>query len=514
MRHSVSWHFLLYSLAIILVAIVAVGAVTLVLVRANFSRQEQQYLLDRGDQILAPLQSALQAGSDPSDLQGIASLGLVTGHVRIRVLDGFGRVLADSGSYGDLFAAHASEPGTSPVAAYQVLLDASGHYRGIRMTAEPLAQFGQAAMPNRHMEPVGPLAFSAAMAPELPVADVSAAAVSLPIQVNNRIVGHAEISEGPAFGQVIVHTLQQALLFGGLAALAVAAIAAVVAARQVTRPLLSLGDAADEMAQGNLSARAPGSKLAEMDRLATQFNSMADQLSSTIGALESERASLRRFIADASHELRTPLTALKTFNSLLAGRVASDAERSAELIQESGRQLDHLDHLTSDLLDLSRLEAGLNGAKLAPEDVRPVIDEAVSALRQSSQAKAQSLEMSLPAGAVIVAHDPAMLLRAIQNLVANAVKFTPEGGHIKVTLAAGETKAFIHVEDDGPGIPAAERAHVFDRFYRGRSVSGEGSGLGLAIAREIAAIHHASIAFTGEEGGGSRFTLELPLASG
>ena len=102
MRRSVSWHFLLYSLAIILVAIVAVGAVTLVLVNANFSKQEEQYLRDRGDQLVEPLQSAFQLGSDPAELQGIASLGLVTGHVRIRVIDRGGRVLADSGSYGCL----------------------------------------------------------------------------------------------------------------------------------------------------------------------------------------------------------------------------------------------------------------------------------------------------------------------------------------------------------------------------------------------------------------------------
>ena len=110
MRRSVSWHFLLYSLAIILVAIVAVGAVTLILVDANFSRQEEQYLRDRGDQLVEPLESALQLGSDPADIQSIASLGLLTGHVRIRVVDRSGRVLADSGSYRELFESQAPGP--------------------------------------------------------------------------------------------------------------------------------------------------------------------------------------------------------------------------------------------------------------------------------------------------------------------------------------------------------------------------------------------------------------------
>lgn len=521
MRRSVSWHFLIYSLAVILVAIVAVGAVTLILVNLNFNKQEEQYLLDRGDQIVEPLQSALGSSGDPAELQSLASLGLVTGHMRIRVVDSSGRVLADSGSYGELFNSRPEGTGTEPVTAFQLFFDESGHYQGFRMPAELSADLDAMMMPGRHMEFFEPLPFRAAPPPQLPVEDVSDAAVTLPLYVDDQVVGHAELSEGPAYGQAIRETLQQALLIGGLAALIVAAIAAIVAARQVTRPLLSLGGAADEMAQGNLQARADGSQLAEIDHLASQFNSMADRLASTIADLESERSSLKRFIADASHELRTPLTALKTFNSLLSGSISgdnasdlgSDPARSAELLRESGRQLEHLDRLTTDLLDLSRLEARLNGTTLLPADVRPAVEEAVSAVWQLSQAKDQALNIELPATPVTVAHDPAMVRRAVRNLVANAVKFTPEQGRVQVNLAVAGDVVSVHVQDDGPGIPAAEQPYIFDRFYRGRSASGQGSGLGLAIAREIADIHGGNITFTSQEGAGSRFTLQLPLAS-
>jgi signal transduction histidine kinase len=513
MRRTVSWHFLLYTLAIILLAIVAVGAVTLVLVEINFSKQEEQYLLDRGDQLLEPLQSALGTDGDLAELQSIASLGLVTGHMRIRVVDSSGRVLADSGSYGQLFESHAADLGASPLTAVQLLFDESGHYRAFRMPAEMPGELQDLMMPGRHPALAEPLPFRAEPAPQPPVADISDTAVNLPLYVNDQVVGHAELSEGPAFGQAIRDTLQQALLIGGLAALIVAAIAAMVAARQVTRPLLSLGTVADEMAQGNLQARAHGSKLAEIDRLASQFNSMADRLAITIADLEAERASLKRFIADASHELRTPLTALKTFNTLLSSNVAQEGNRSAELLRESGQQLEHLDRLTTDLLDLSRLEARLNGATLLPADIRPTIEEAVSAVRQLSHDKEQSLDLGLPANPVVVTHDPTMLQRAVHNLVLNAVKFTPEQGRVRVSLTAVGATATLVVQDNGPGVTTAEQPYIFDRFYRGRSAPGQGSGLGLAIAREIAGIHGGVITFSSEEGIGSRFELALPLAS-
>ena len=511
MRRTVGWHFFLYSLAIILVAIVAVGAVTLLLVNANFSRQEEQYLFDRGDHLVEPLQSVFQWGGDPAELQDIASFGLFTGHVRIKVMDRQGRVLADSGSLSELLDGHSRGLGDSPVTAFQLLFDESGRYQALRIPGLRPESLSPYMMPGRPRDLAGSEIITAEPAPQPPIVELSDAAVSLPLHVDSQVVGYAELSEGPAFGQAIRETLQQALLFGGLFALIVAAIAAVVAARQVTRPLQSLGLTADKMAQGNLHARADGSQLAEIDRLAVQFNSMADQLTATIGSLEAERASLRRFVADASHELRTPLTALKTFNALMAETGESEGEQVAELVRESGRQLSHLDRLTSDLLDLSRLESRLEGAHLFVADIRPVVSEAVAALRPLSEPKGQVVQVELPECPLLVAHDPALLERAIRNLVSNAIKYSPVGCLIQVSLQSDGGSAEVHVQDEGSGIPQAEQAYIFGRFYRGRQSDGDGSGLGLAIAREIAAIHGGEIVFTSEQGKGSHFVLLLPM---
>ena len=114
---------------------------------------------------------------------------------------------------------------------------------------------------------------------------------------------------------------------------------------------------------------------------------------------------------------------------------------------------------------------------------------------------------------VSVAHDPALLERAIQNLVSNAVKYSPVGCLIQVGLQSDGRSAEIHVLDEGLGIARAEQAYIFGRFYRGRQSGDEGTGLGLAIAREIAAIHGGEIVFTSEQGKGSHFVLRLPMTS-
>ena len=511
MRRTVGWHFFLYSLAIILVAIVAVGTVTLLLVNANFSRQEKQYLFDRGDHLVEPLQSVFKWGGDPAELQDIANLGLFTGHVRIRVVDPHGRVLADSGSLNELLDLHLEGRSESPATAFQLLFDESGRYQAFRMPAfqpESLDPFMMAGWPDSVAQAE---LITAEPAPQPPIVDISDVSVSLPLHVNSQVVGYAELSEGPAFGQAIRETLQQALFFGGLVALVVAAIAAVVAARQVTRPLQSLGLTADEMARGNLEARADGSKLAEIDRLALQFNSMADQLTATIASLEAERASLKRFIADASHELRTPLTALKTFNTLMNSSPNSKDDHTAELVRQSGQQIDQLDRLTSDLLDLSRLESRIGGADLVAGDMRSAVSGAIAALRPLSESKGQVLKADLPMDQVIVAHDPALLERAIQNLVSNAIRYSPPGCLVQVSLHSDDRSATVHVRDEGPGIAQVEKALIFGRFYRGRKSGDVGTGLGLAIAREIAIIHGGDIDFTSEQGKGSHFVLRLPL---
>jgi signal transduction histidine kinase len=264
------------------------------------------------------------------------------------------------------------------------------------------------------------------------------------------------------------------------------------------------------MAAGEYDARAPASHLKEYDQFANQFNIMADRLGETIISLEADRSALRRFIADASHELRTPLTALKTFNQLLSDQVDLEDEPKATFIAESGVQIAQLDQLTSDLLNLSRLESRLSGTDFVLSDLRQPIERAVQANLPLSEEKNQEFEVQLPAEPLILSHDPSAIERAVSNIVANAVRYSPTKSKVGIRLSEDESAAYLTVSDNGPGIPEEEQPYIFDRFFRGRNHKIEGSGLGLSIAQEIAMIHGGEIRLQSEGGQGSTFTLELP----
>ncbi len=514
MKRSLRWYLLLNALIVSLVAVVCVGVITLVLVEAYFSQQEEQYLRERSDELLPTLESAFDEGITHDELQQIAGFGLFTGRVRVRVMDRFNRLLIDSGSFEEMAAGALLADHREPFAAYEFYLDAQGRLQGFGFPQRETLGF-EPFLPERNLELPRTLPRATIEpAPSQPLTEISDIALTLPLRVDDRVVGYAQLSEGPAFGQIIRQSIQRSLFIGGLVALLFAAVAAVLFARQVTGPLKSLGNAADEMAHGNLAARAKGSKISEVDRLSRQFNEMASQLAATIDSLEKDRASLRRFIADASHELRTPLTALITFNSLLARNPAMAQEPVNTFVSESDKQLNLLDRLTTDLLDLSRFEARISGADFIMADIAPLIERAVADLRPLSQSKNQRLELILPRNEVVVSHDPASLERCLGNLIGNAIKQTPDGGRIQISLRSDDERITVDVLDNGPGIPVDEQSRIFDRFYRGNRAKGEGSGLGLAIAQEIASIHGGTISFISQEAQGSLFSLDLPASRG
>jgi signal transduction histidine kinase len=511
MFRSVRWRLLFNSLAVSLAAILAVGVVTLVLVNGYFERQERLYLEERAAQLALPLEDALRWGNDPQTLQTIVQLALFTSQVRVRLLDPDRELLADSGSLSELPIVEPFTDQVAPSAGFHAYVDMDGR----------IVFFGPGAelsVTNPNFPPTGEFVAGGGGGPapvvrsfRPPINVVSDTTIEKPLYVQNQLVGYAEFSEGPALGQVVVGSIRRALMGGSVVALALAVVVGLLSAQQVTQPLQALGTAVDRMAVGDLSARAAPSHLDEINRLADQFNGMAGQLSQTINALEADRAALRRLIADASHELRTPLTALKTFNELMGQE--QTAEPATTFVRESNRQLEQLDRLTTGLLDLSRFEARLSGTNFAIEDVRPAVTAAVQRLRPLAAAKGQALQLSLTETTLALPHDAAAIERAVSNLVNNAIKYTPVGGRIEVTLTGRDNLACIAVSDNGPGIPAGEQPFIFDRFYRGRGQKGEGSGLGLAICREIAAIHQGSIAFSSQEGQGSTFTICLPLTA-
>jgi PAS domain S-box-containing protein len=231
---------------------------------------------------------------------------------------------------------------------------------------------------------------------------------------------------------------------------------------------------------------------------------------------EAERAARAKddFLATVSHELRTPLGAILGWTSMLEGDPSPAMQkRTIEVVQRNTRALARM---VEDLLDISRVAYGKLRIEPRPLDLREVIDAAAAALTPAAAAKRIRLEKHLGAPPTLVHGDPGRLQQVLWNLVSNAVKFTPDGGSVRVALAVEADRATISVSDTGRGIPAELLPHVFERFKQGEAGTARahtGLGLGLALARQLVELHGGSVcAESSGEGRGATFTVSLPLA--
>jgi signal transduction histidine kinase len=320
------------------------------------------------------------------------------------------------------------------------------------------------------------------------------------------------ISEPYTSREASLEQVRGALVAAGLVALAVSLVVGIVAARRLVVPLRRLERASHRLAAGELDERVPNSGVTEIDELGAQFNDMADRLRETLTMLEADRDRLREFVADVSHELRTPIAALRTFVDLQReGELDDDTRR--EFLQRSSEQIRRLEWLSTNLLDLSRIDAGLFPLDIRQGDLRDAVRAVVESHAEAAEARSISLVSEVPRAAVTLAFDWERIVQLVNNLVGNALKFTPPGGDVAVTIADDAEEVVLEVRDTGPGVEPDELPHIFDRFYRGTNVGearASGSGLGLAIARSIAEMHGGSIEVESVAGEGATFRLRLP----
>jgi len=307
------------------------------------------------------------------------------------------------------------------------------------------------------------------------------------------------------------------LIVTATVALLLAIVVSSFLARRFTRPLRRLTDAARALAEGDLARRVPAERAQtgglEITELSHQFNAMADQVEETMEVIRRDRDISREFLADVSHELRTPLAALRTFNELLQEKAGDDPAARTEFLEASAQQIERLDWLAQNLLELSKLDSGLVRLDLRPDDLRATILSAVEQAQVSATRRGIALTTDLPENPLVTRHDPQRLGQVLINLIGNALKFTPRGGAVQVTLVPHRRGARIQVIDTGVGIGANELPHIFERFYRGSRANearGSGSGLGLAIVRSIVEMHNGSVMVESRVGSGSTFTVTLP----
>ena len=311
-------------------------------------------------------------------------------------------------------------------------------------------------------------------------------------------------------------TVTTLLVVTALGALVAALGMGALIAGRFTLPLRRLSEATRRFGGGDLANRVPaadvGAAYTEVTDLARQFNLMASRLEESVGLVRRDRDRSREFLADVSHELRTPIAALRMNTELLQGPAGEDAAARREFLESSRVQLERLDWLAQNLLELSKLESGLLALDLRPDDLRTTVESAVEQADASAHRRGVELALELPESPLRVRHDPQRIGQVVGNLVGNALKFTPRGGHVRVALRPHRDGAQLEVADTGVGIDAAELPHIFERFYRGSSANearGTGSGLGLAIVKSIVDMHAGRINVESRVGQGSTFSVIL-----
>jgi heavy metal sensor kinase len=295
------------------------------------------------------------------------------------------------------------------------------------------------------------------------------------------------------------------LLLGLPAGVVASGAAGYFIARRALRPVERMTLRAQTITAARLSDRLPiENPDDELGRLASVFNGM-------LGRLESSFGQMRRFAGDVSHALRTPLTAMRTVGEVTL-RSPSDPDAYGAALASMLEEVDGLTRVVDRLLTLARAEAG--HVTLAPEpiDLSDLAEEVASELRVLAEEKHQTL--------TVVAHgrprgkaDPLVLRQSVVNLVDNAIKYTPEGGQVRLELWDDTAAAVVEVTDSGPGIPEHQQGRIFDRFYRGapaqRSAAPAGAGLGLSIAKWAVEANGGSLRVRSTSDG-TTFQITLP----
>lgn len=314
----------------------------------------------------------------------------------------------------------------------------------------------------------------------------------------------------------ILAAVQRTFLVGAVALLVLIGLVAWVVTRQVVAPVRATAGVAEQLAAGHLDRRVPVRGDDELARLGRAFNEMAAGLEHQINQLEELSRVQRRFVSDVSHELRTPLTTMRMAGEVLfEGRGALDPimSRTAELLQA---QLDRFESLLSDLLEVSRVDAGAADLEAGQADLREVIAAALEHLVPVAEGRGSAMRVDLPAEPVMAEVDARRVERVVRNLVANAIEHG-EGRPIEVRLVAAQDAVAVGVRDHGVGLSTEERRMVFDRFWRAdpaRARTLGGTGLGLAISLEYAHMHGGGLDVWGEPGRGAHFRLTLPRRLG
>jgi signal transduction histidine kinase len=531
MFHSIRWRLVASYVLLTLISISLAGVLASEIVRRYIQEQEVEKLHANAQSIAQQLLPLMWVKNSVPQINSLTKAASFLGDVRVRVLDSEGHILADSGRPAGteelvlVYPPEGSEDYSFRNEAWLNLImpvmDQTFPFGDIDPEGfENLPTGTTFQYVQRSTGPWGGrISFDLPMIREsLTPTQSSLGAIETarstiviqePIGASTKPLGHVELSAGQDFGSAALATTRRAFLFAGAGATLLSVVVGLMMSQRLTSPLRSLQETAQRMSSGDLSARADYQRPDEIGNLAAQFNQMADQLQANIAQLEKERDELQRFISDASHELRTPITALKNFLTLIMGPAAQDPLAQSEFLAESQTQIDRLEWITRNLLDLSRLNAGLVDLEFDNHDLGELITTASAPFKPLAEAKGINLVIQYPDSSLMLWCDASHLEMVLTNLLDNALKFTPPGGEIAIHAKRTSQVTQIWITDTGTGIHPDELPYIFDRFYRGRAHTAQGSGLGLSIAKSLVEAQGGNIRVESIVDEGTKFVIEF-----
>jgi two-component system, OmpR family, sensor kinase len=393
----------------------------------------------------------------------------------------------------------------------------------VRLAPPILGQYYVAFLPRAGHGPRGIVVGNPALVPQLPPGPPTAA-FGQRVQTVTAVSGTAQLRlravPVPAAAGTLVATtslaavngtvgrLERILVIGSLAAALLVAVGVGVVVRRGLRPIETMATHADRITAGDLTDRvSPHDPATEVGRLGAALNGMLTRIQASICEREASQQATRRFFADASHELRNPLASLRANAELYQQGALSGRQQVDEAMRRIAAEAQRMSGLVDDMLRLARLDQ-------APSQHRDPLDLAALVTECAERAQItdpQRTWRTHVAPDLIACGDEELLRRAIDNLLANVQAHTPPGTVASITAARRGSALAVEISDNGPGVPAGQLPHIFDRFYRiPAQENRHGSGLGLAIVTAIAAAHNGTAEATINRPRGLRITLTLP----
>jgi two-component system sensor histidine kinase BaeS len=329
-----------------------------------------------------------------------------------------------------------------------------------------------------------------------------------PIQVSNETVGILLLNTPPDKNPLedeFIRRLSDSIYLNAIGTIIIAFILGAVLSRTITRPIRELTKATHEMAGGKFGQQVPVRSRDEIGELASSFNKMNDNLARSFNLR-------KQMTADIAHELRTPLSLIIGHAEAVHDGVLPPSKENFEIIRE---EADRLEQLVNDLRTLSLADAGELSVDFQPVEINKLLSDITAHYMVQFNQKRITLDLKPVPGIVQANLDPIRFSQVLMNILDNALRYTPEEGHVVISTKQNGDQVEINIQDSGEGVNPEDAAHLFDRFYRAdesRDRDAGGSGLGLAIAKSIVEMHKGKIWAESEKGKGLKVIIQLPVS--